>query len=150
MFVRVLALALLMATAVKAQGPGIMAVNNSYQRVLAIVPMIGKGTGDDPIRPMFVPADGFVQNRVANNGANQGRKARAGIISYTYQLTDDGKNAIVEFVSVDREGLRPILESKLGNVTVFERDKAKKADIETAIRGKKKDFDFGKFEHKVR
>ena len=43
-----------LALPVLAQGPGLIAVQASYQRAYAVVPMIGKGTVDDPIRPMFV------------------------------------------------------------------------------------------------
>ena len=148
MFTRLLAFLLMAAGTLCAQGPGIMPVFSSYQRVFAIVPMIGKGTYADPIRPMFVPAGGFEQNRVT--AADRGRKVRSGILSYAYQLTDDGKSAIVEFVSIDKAGLRGIIESKVAGVTVFERDKAQKSEVESAFRGKKKDFDFSKFDHKVR
>ncbi len=37
-----------------AGGPGILATTTSFQRVYAIVPLVGKGTHDDPTRPMFV------------------------------------------------------------------------------------------------
>jgi hypothetical protein len=51
---------------------------------------------------------------------------------------------------VDKEGLRPILESKIAGVTVFERDKAGKAEVDAAIRAKKRDFDLSQFNQKVR
>ncbi len=120
-----------------AQGPGVIAVHSSYERSYAVVPMQGKGTMQDPIRPMFVPAEGFKQGF-------------SGIIAYSYQLSDDGKSALVEFVSTNRAGLRPILESKLPGVKAFERGRHSTAEIEAVFRAKKKDFDFSKFQNKVR
>ena len=133
----------------RAQGRGIIPVHSSFERVAAIVPIIGAGTVSDPTRPMFVPAGGFQQN--VRPVIDRTPASRTGIISYSYQMSDDGKSALVEFVSVDRAGLREILESKAAGVTVFERGKHDKATIEAAFKGKKKDFDFEKFSmNKVR
>jgi hypothetical protein len=105
----------------------VIAVQSSYQRAYAVVPMTGKGTVDDPIRPMFAPSRGV------------DRKG------------DDGKFALVEFVSATRAGLRPILESKAPGVVAFEMGRHPRAEIESAFRGKKRDFDFAKFpSNKVR
>jgi len=131
-----------------AQGPGIQPVFSSYQRVYAIVPMTGAGTYADPVRPMFTPANGFQQNRVSL--LDRGPKTRTGLISYTYQISDDGKSALVEFVSVDRAGLREIVESKVPGVQIFEREKASKAAIESAFRGRKREFSLSTMDQKVR
>ena len=32
-----------------------VAVENRYERILAVVPMVGRGTNEDPRRPMFAP-----------------------------------------------------------------------------------------------
>lgn len=138
-----------------AQGPGIVPVFSSYQRCMAIVPLIGSGRYGDEIRPMFVPAGGFQQNQPSvieqRNGGAAGKPARTGIISYSYVLSDDGKSALVEFVSADREGLREILESKAPGVVAFERGRTAKAEIEASFKTKKRDFGFDKmFQNKVR
>jgi hypothetical protein len=138
-----------------AQGPGIVPVMSSYQRVYAVVPLIGSGAYGDPIRPMFVPAGGFQQNQPSiieqRNPAADGKPVRTGIISYSYVPSDDGKSALVEFVSADREGLREILESKAPGVMAFERGRTGKAEIEASFKSKKRDFDLDKmFQNKVR
>jgi hypothetical protein len=137
-----------------AQGPGIVPVMSSYQRVYAVVPLIGSGAYGDPIRPMFVPAGGFQQNQpsvIERSPSAAGKAVRTGIISYSYVPSDDGKTALVEFVSADREGLREILESKAPGVIAFERGRVAKAEIEASFKSKKRDFDFDKmFQNKVR
>jgi hypothetical protein len=143
------------AASASAQGPGIVPVMSSYQRVYAVVPLIGSGAYGDPIRPMFVPAGGFQQNQPSiieqRSPAADGKPVRTGIISYSYVPSDDGKSALVEFVSADREGLREILESKAPGVTAFERGRAGKAEIEASFKLKKRDFDLDKmFQNKVR
>ena len=88
-------------TTARAQGPGILATTTSFERVYAIVPLIGRGTNDDPVRPMFVPAGGFRalnQPSILERAQPGFAKPRTGIVSYTSIPTDDGKSAIVEFV----------------------------------------------------
>jgi len=125
------------------QGPGVIPVHSSMERCFAVVPLIGTGTVQDPIRPMFVPANGLTSARIA------GREA-LGIISYSYQMSDDGKSALVEFVSTNREGLREILESRAAGVQVFEQGRSSKTEVETVFKARKRDFDFSKFQNKVR
>jgi hypothetical protein len=120
----------------------VIAVQSSYQRAYAVVPMTGKGTVDDPIRPMFAPSRGVDR---------KGDGTEPQLLSYSYQVSDDGKFALVEFVSATRAGLRPILESKAPGVVAFEMGRHPRAEIESAFRGKKRDFDFAKFpSNKVR
>jgi len=136
-----------------AGGPGILATTTSFQRVYAIVPLVGKGTHDDPTRPMFVPADGTAsrnQPSIVERQQPGFAKPRTGIISYTAIPTDDGRSAIVEFVSMDRAGLREILESKAAGVQVFERGRQPDSAVDTVFKGRRKDFDFSKFQNKVR
>ena len=66
-------------------------MRNTHERVLAVVPMVGSGTPDDPRRPMYAPVPG-------------GAPSREGIIAFTYQVSDDGKFALVEFVAHDHAG----------------------------------------------
>jgi hypothetical protein len=113
------------------------------ERCFAVVPLVGTGTVQDPIRPMFVPANGLTNARMAG-------RAASGIISYSYQVSDDGKSALVEFVSTNREGLREILESRATGVQVFEQGRTSKTEVETVFKARKRDFDFSKFQNKVR
>ena len=136
-----------------AQGPGIVPTTTSFERIYAIVPLIGKGTHDDPTRPMFVPADGTAsRNQPSIVERNQAgfAKPRTGIVAYTAIPTDDGRAMIVEFVSMDRAGLREILESRTPGVQVFERGRQPQAAVEAVFKARRKDFDFARFQTKVR
>src|SRR5687768_7991205 len=99
-----------------------------YDRVIAVgVALQGSGSHADPIRPLFIPAtrDPF---------------KRDGIISFSFQLSDDGKSAIVEYVAIDRKALKPILEDSRLAGKVFERGVAKKEDIEREAKKIKSSF----------
>jgi hypothetical protein len=107
---------------------------NMYERLLCIVPMSGKGTWDDPKRPLFAPAPRDVKSN-----------DRSGIISWHFETSDDGNFALVEFVAVDKAALRRIVAPNAPGVTAFERGKVNKNDIETAFKALKKNFDLEKF-----
>ena len=64
-------------------------------------------------------------------------------MAYSHQLSDDGRFALVEFVARDRSAFQAILNDK--TVTVFEKGRSKKADIEKALKLFKKDFDLDQF-----
>ena len=98
-----------------------------YHRVWAIVPLVGKGTADDPRRPMFAPSPGEIAEKIKNGD-------RSGVISYSMQLSDDGKSALVEFVGAAPTDLKFIVNSKAAGVTAFERGTATKGQIETEFR----------------
>ncbi len=66
--------------------------------------------------------------------------ASAGIIAFSWQLSDDGNFALVEFVARDRKALLPILQSANPAVKAFEKGKAKAEDIEKEFKKHKKDF----------
>jgi hypothetical protein len=70
----------------------------THERLLAVVPMVGAGTPADPRRPAFAPL-----------GASIDPRNRAAILAFTYQLSDDGKWALAEFVARDRAAFRDIL-----------------------------------------
>jgi hypothetical protein len=72
---------------------------NLYERLLCVVHMVGSGTADDPRRPAYAPLP-------PTPGA---QLSRDGIIAYTFQLSDDGNFALVEFVAVDRKAFRDLL-----------------------------------------
>lgn len=72
---------------------------NMYERVLAIVPLVGAGTAADPQRPKHAPLPNAVDPT-----------SRTGILGYMYVLSDDGKFALVEYVARDRSAFATILE----------------------------------------
>src|SRR5882672_9487534 len=71
---------------------------NLHERVLAVVPIIGKGTFDDPRRPMYAPspAEAQAQRQALKPGA------KPGIIEFRFQESDNHQYALVEFVAVDK------------------------------------------------
>ena len=102
---------------------------NTYNRVICVVPIVGKGTTDDPRRPQYAP---WPNSQDPN-----------GITGFFFQPSDDGKFAVAEFVSRNRLALQPILNDK--SIKVFEEGRQSKASIESAIRPFRKDFDLTKF-----
>lgn len=111
-----------------------------YERVIAIVPVNGAGSGSaaDPKRPMFTPSP-----------AEAKATGRSGIISWHYEVSDDGKWAIVELVATNRAALQPVLTTNAPGVSVLQRDKSSRDDIERAVKRFKKDFDLDKFAARV-
>ncbi len=107
---------------------------NMYERVLAVLPLGGRGTFEDPIRPMYAPSP--AELRAATT-------TRAGILGFTYVLSDDGKSALVEFMAKDRSAFQNILADK--NIKSFLKGKDKREDVELEFKKHKKDFDFDKF-----
>lgn len=53
MLLRLLSTLLLLAAAIPAQRR--VDPRNAYQRIICIVPLVGKGTADDPKRPQYAP-----------------------------------------------------------------------------------------------
>jgi hypothetical protein len=107
---------------------------NMYERLLCIAPMVGKGTWDDPRRPLFAPAPGEVKPN-----------DRSGIIAWHFEPSDDGNFALVEFVAVNKAALARLIPTNAPGVTIFERGKSKREDIEKAFKALKKNFDLDKF-----
>ena len=107
-------------------------MRNTYYRLLCVVPMTGKGTPADPRRPEYAPLPSTAPKAT-------------GIIAYTWQPADDKKNALVEFVARDRAAFKAILEDRRPDVKVFEKGKAKKADILGEFRRWKRDIDLDTF-----
>jgi hypothetical protein len=107
-------------------------LQHMYERVLCVVPMVGAGTYDDPRRPMFAPV-------------RPDPNERSGILGFSYQVSDDGNFALVEFVARDRAALSEILSAKRSDVKAFEKGKARRPDIEAEFRKYRKDFDLDKF-----
>lgn len=115
---------------------------NMYERVYAVVPFIGKGTWDDPKRPLFSPAQ-------------MAPSDRSGIIAFHYEMTDDGKFAITEFVFANNTTLAPALAAistavaATPSAKVFQNGKNTSAEIQNAFKLLKKDFDITKFTVRV-
>jgi hypothetical protein len=97
-----------------------------HERVLAVVPIVGSGTYADPKRPLLAPGPGEALNP-------------DGIIGYSWNPSDDGKHAIVEFVARDPRALQGIV-SDPRVVIAFAKGKAKKDDIEKELKKYRKDF----------
>ena len=98
-------------------------------RVICVVPLVGKGTAADPKRPEYAPWP-------VSPDPN-------GIIAFSFVPTDDGKSAIAEFVARNRTALLPILNDK--SVTSFEKGRVSKSAIESALKQFRKDFDLDKY-----
>jgi hypothetical protein len=117
-----------------------------YERLMVVVPLIGKGTIDDPVRPMYapVPALGSLSKTLAGAaGAAPIVAARTGIIGYSHVVSDDGKFALVEFVGRDRSAFQTILADQ--TLKPFIKGVHAQADVETEFKKYKKDFDINKF-----
>jgi hypothetical protein len=101
-------------------------------RLYATVPLIGSGKWNDPIRPMFTPAP--------SNSKTPPK------LSYTYQLSDDRKTALVEFISRDKPTLNAIRAAATApGVKVFDPKIHSKGDVEAEFKRLKKDFDPSRF-----
>jgi len=111
-----------------------------YARVYAIVPMVGSGTWDDPMRPMFAP----VPQQMTPG-------SRTGIIAFNHVESDDGTLALIEIVAADRVQLAQIvgqMNAQLTGVTgfqLFDRSTTPQATVQTAFQALKKNFDITKF-----
>jgi len=105
---------------------------NTYQRIIALVPMVGLGTAADPKRPKYAPA-----------ARSSPTAAPSPIIAYSFQVSDDGRFALAEFVARDRAAFAAILADQ--QVKAFSKGKDKKDDIEKELKKYKKDFDLEKF-----
>jgi len=108
-----------------------------YHRVWAVVPLIGKGTPDDPRRPMFVPSRA--------EQAARAKGSRSGILGYSMQVSDDGNFALVEFVGATPADLKFIVNARVAGVKAFERGTATKADIEAEFQKYKRGFSLNSF-----
>ena len=86
----------------------------------------------------FIPLLGYAvaATRAASQDPN-------GITGFFFQPSDDGKFAVVEFVSRNRGAFQILFNDK--TIKIFEEDKQSKASIEAAVKPFRKDFDLGKF-----
>jgi hypothetical protein len=107
---------------------------NMYERVMAVVPLTGSGTLDDPKRPMYAPTPAQIQTSMAT---------RQGILGFMHVMSDDGQVALVEFVAKDRSAFQAILADT--SVKSFLKGRDKREDIEAEFLKHKRDFDFAHF-----
>jgi len=102
---------------------------NSYNRVIAVVSFIGTGTQADPKRPQYVP---WPPSRDPN-----------GIIAWSVLSSDDGRFALIELVARNRAAFQPLFNDK--TITFFEKGRASKGQIESALKQFRKDFSLDTF-----
>jgi hypothetical protein len=94
-----------------------------YERLVAIVPMVGAGTYDDPRRPAYVPEHllpgrGPVAATAAFATASAKGEAPRAIVGFHYELSDDGQFALVEFEATHTaafESLRQAARTPFGS-----------------------------------
>jgi hypothetical protein len=126
-----------------------------YHRVWAIVPLIGKGTADDPKRPMFTLSPADLKAQAAQEKTDFTRTGKRpepqapAVLSYSMQLSDDGQSALVEFVGLNPQTLAFITQSKAPGVKAFERGKATKQEIETEFKKAKASFTLDSLQGRV-
>jgi hypothetical protein len=96
--------------------------------------MVGSGSADDARRPAHAP--------LAAAGMPL---SRDGIIAYTFQVSDDGNFALVEFVAVERKAFRELLADTDARIRIFRKGTDKRADIEAEFKKHKKDFNLDQF-----
>jgi hypothetical protein len=117
---------------------------NMYELVVAIVPMVGSGTPDDPRRPDYAPLPptaAVTAPLTAPSGSSAvTTTSPEGIIGFSYQVSDDGKFALVEFVARNRDVFKSILADTRPGVKAFIKGKSKRADIEAAFQAVKAGF----------
>ena len=118
--------------------PTALDIGQSYERVVVVCPLIGKGTYADPRRPAIVPAR---LKREAKE--REGAVGTDVVMAYAWVPTDDGKSAIVEIVVRDTAAMREFTREagKVAAVTLFERGKQTPAALDNELRKVKKDFD---------
>ena len=140
MLKRTAVLCLVLASAANAQHR--VDPKNTYHRIICVTPLTGSGTAGDPVRPKYAPWPlPALPNRApapASRSAQQG-----GIIAFSYEPSDDGQLAIVEFVARSRSAFQAIFNDS--TIQVFEKGKASRATIEAALQKYRKSFSLEQF-----
>ena len=117
--------------------PAQQAVNprDRYERFVAIVPMIGAGTPQDPRRPLHTPAN--------EAQLQQHNRRQAKMLAFSYIVSDDGQYALVEFVATDRAAFAELIADP--TIKKFEKGRAKREDIEREFRRYRRQFNLSDF-----
>jgi hypothetical protein len=111
-----------------------------YARIYAIVPTVGSGTWDDPMRPMFAPPP-----------QQMAPGSRTGIIAFNQVTSDDGNFALIEIVAANQPQLALItaqMNSQLSaapGFQVFNRSTTSVATVQSAFQLLKQNFDITQF-----
>ncbi len=120
------------------------------ERLIAVVPMVGKGTVDDPVRPKYTPIpmtaalqakltkEGKLRLPVEKTDTEKIAEDRLRIGAFSYVLSDDGKSAIVEFVARDRAAFSEILKDS--GVKAHPKSKLNDAAVIDDLKKVKKSF----------
>ncbi len=108
---------------------------NMYERALCVVPIVGAGTPDDPRRPQYAPLPPPLGISPSTDG----------IIAFTFQPSDDGKLALVEFVARSQQAFRDLLADTNPDIKVFIKGKHKRDEIYKEFKKHKRDVDLDKF-----
>ena len=124
--------------------------HQTYERLTAILPIVGSGSASDPRRPMFAPTP--AEHSQARVAALAGRQKQNGIIGYSYHISDDGKWAIVELVARDKAAFTAVAAAARNTpgIKTFDREKNSKEEIEFEAKKIKKDFDITKLSPRMR
>jgi hypothetical protein len=69
-----------------------------------------------------------------------GTSSPDGIIAFTFEESDDGRQALVEFVARDRAAFEPIIRDTSSSMKVFREGKDRRDDIEREFRRHKRNF----------
>ncbi len=117
---------------------------NSYERILLVLPIVGSGTLDDPLRPALIPSARGAGASATLAGIAPTPTVTSTILGYTWVPSDDGKFALTEIVMRDRSAF-PAIIAAFPNVKAFIKGVHGRADIETEFKKFKKDFDSTKF-----
>lgn len=119
---------------------------NMYQRVIAIVPMVGQGTEADPRRPLYAPTASAVASGAASlasaASANVGSPSAA-ILGYTMVESDDGMFALVELVALNQSAFQTILADS--TIQTFLKGRDSRQAAEAAFQKLKKGFSIATF-----
>ncbi|HTR35828.1 MAG TPA: hypothetical protein VMH80_08015 [Bryobacteraceae bacterium] len=105
---------------------------NTYERVIAIVPMIGTGTEADPVRPMYTPVI-----------SDTAPLTSTPFLGFTMVQSDDGKFALVEFVARSKTPFRTILAD--ATIQTFLKGTNSRQAAEAAFQKLKKGFSIQNF-----
>lgn len=124
-------------------------VPGSYQgeRLLAIVPMTGAGTLQDPRRPLFAPfaVPAIAPTARVVTAADAKPENRESILAFRYELSSDKRFALVEFVAADTGAFAALRNAGRSDVRVFERNRTDKDEIEREFRKYKPEFSLDGF-----
>jgi hypothetical protein len=106
-----------------------------YQRIIAIVPMVGSGTAADPLQPKYAPVF---------PAASTGTAVRpTSILGFTMILSDEGNFALMEIVATDQSAFAAMLADT--SIQTFLKGRDSLQSAEAAFQKLKKNFSIATF-----